>query len=274
MRATPTILLVALLAAGCVPKKRHEESLAEGERLRVEVEALTTRVSELEGDRTRLERELEASEAALEVTNRKLAEKIAEAGELKDDVEAMELALQAAELRKARADAALREYEQLVARFQGMIDAGTLEVKVIDGKMVVEMATDILFGAGSATLSTAGRASLEDVARVLASIPGRDYQVAGHTDSMPIATERFPSNWHLGAERAISVVQVLAEAGLSPDRISAASFAEYEPVDTNRTAEGRASNRRIEIIVVPDLSQLPGYQELEAITDGEGASPR
>ena len=106
------------------------------------------------------------------------------------------------------------------------------------------------------------------VAAVLASIPDRQYQVGGHTDSQPIATERFPTNWHLGSERAISVVEVLVAGGLAPERVSTASYAEFKPLDTNRTKEGRANNRRIEIVVVPDLSTLPGYEELEGLTQG------
>jgi len=260
--------LFLVLLVGCVPKARYDEALAEGERLRGEVEQFSGEASRLSDTVSRLEAELEASEAALEETNRKLAEKIALAGALQEDIDAMRAALQDAEMRKARADAALREYRDLVARFQALIDSGTLQVKVIEGRMVVEMATDILFPPGSATLSSEGARSLAEVASVLASIPDREYQVAGHTDSVPIATERFPTNWHLGSERAISVVEVLIKGGLAPERVSAASYSEFKPLDTNRTKEGRAGNRRIEIVVVPDLSTLPGYEELEALTQG------
>jgi chemotaxis protein MotB len=250
----------------CVPKGRYDDALAEQERLRGELEQSSGDVERLSDTVSRLETELKASEVALEETNRKLAEKITEAGALQEDVDAMRTALVDAEIRKARADAALAEYRDLVGRFQSLIEAGTLEVKVIEGRMVVEMATDILFAPGSATVSSDGSQSLKEVAAVLASIPDREYQVAGHTDSTPIATERFPTNWHLGSERAISVVEVLVGGGLPPERVSAASYAEFKPLDTNRTKEGRASNRRIEIVVVPDLSTLPGYEELEALT--------
>jgi chemotaxis protein MotB len=251
-----------------VPKGRYDDALAEQERLRAEVEQYSGEAARLADTVSRLESELRASEVALEETNRKLAEKMAEAGALQEDVEAMRRALQDAEMRKARADAALREYRDLVSRFQSLIDAGTLEVKVIEGRMVVELATDILFAPGSATVSTEGTRALNEVSTVLASIPDREYQVAGHTDSVPIATERFPTNWHLGSERAISVVEVLVAGGLAPERVSTASYAEFQPLDTNRTKEGRASNRRIEIVVVPDLSTLPGYEELEGLTQG------
>ena len=167
----------------------------------------------------------------------------------------------------------MQSFRDLVSRFQAMIDAGTLKVKVIDGRMVVELATDILFPPGSASLSNDGKAAIAEVAAVLASIPDREYQVAGHTDSAPIRTERFPSNWHLGSARAIAVTDLLIGSGLDATRVSAASYAEHRPVDTNRTKEGKAANRRIEITIQPDLSVMPGYDELKQLSGGETSSP-
>lgn len=261
--------LIALVLCACVPKGRYTEAMDESSRLAGEVERLQGIVADQDDSLRRLQSQVEASQAALEETNRKLAAKIAEAGALAEDIEAMKQALAEAELRKARADAALEAYRDLVARFQALIDAGTLRVKIVDGRMVVELATDILFPPGSSSLSRDGKQALTEVAEVLASIEGREYQVAGHTDDVPIMTERFPSNWHLGAARAIAVVRVLQRGGLGPERVSAASFAEHQPVDTNRTTEGKANNRRIEIVIVPDLSDLPGYDELEALATGD-----
>ena len=150
-------------------------------------------------------------------------------------------------------------------RFKAMIDAGTLTVKVVDGRMVVQLATDILFAPGSARLSKEGKEALVEVAGVLASIDGRDVQVAGHTDDQPISTASFPNNWYLGSSRAIAVTEVLIEGGLPSDHISAASYSAFKPTDTNETKEGRANNRRIEIIVVPDLSTMPGFDELQGL---------
>jgi chemotaxis protein MotB len=267
MRIVAVTIAIAMLAA-CVPKGRYNEALESNAELGAELESLQGQIADQQEQLIRLQSQAEAAQAALEQTNRKLAAKVAEAGALAEDIEAMKQALADAELRKARADAALESYRDLVARFQVLIDAGTLRVKIVDGRMVVELATDILFPPGSATLSRTGQAALTDVAAVLAAIPGRKYQVAGHTDNVPIATERFPSNWHLGSARSIAVVRVLERGGLSADRVSASSFAEFQPVDTNRTPEGKAANRRIEIVVVPDLSDLPGYDELESLSSG------
>lgn len=261
--------LSLVLAAGCVPKGKYDAAIHETHELYARIDGMNNVIAQMERDLASLQSQQRSTQAALDDANRRLASKVAEAGELQQSVVEMQRALEELELRKARAEQTLQSYRDLVGRFQAMIDAGTLKVKVIEGRMVVELATDILFPAGSASLSREGRQAIQEVASVLASIPDREYQIAGHTDDVPISTERFPSNWHLGAARAIAVTQLLTEAGLEARRVSAASYAEHRPIDTNRTREGKANNRRIEIIVVPDLSTLPGYEELEALSSGE-----
>jgi chemotaxis protein MotB len=217
----------------------------------------------------RLKTEIVATQTELDENKRKLAMKVIETGELEGDIETMQAAIRELQSRKDQAENTLTAYKDLLTRFQTMIDAGTLKVKVVDGRMVVALATDILFPAGSAGLSTDGQEAIEKVASVLASIPDRNYQVAGHTDDRPISNASFASNWHLGAGRAIAVTNLLVGGGLPTHRVSAASYGDTKPVDTNRSTEGRANNRRIEIIIVPDLAQLPGYSELRALADSD-----
>jgi chemotaxis protein MotB len=262
MRRLLLVSLVLSATFACVPKSKYDELLAENADLK-------SKVSSLEGDLEQLEAEKAALDAKLEETRRKLSSKVAEAGALAADIEEMQRALRELELRRAQAEASLQAFRDLVSKFQAMIDAGTLRVRVIDGRMVVELATDILFARGSATLSPEGKKTLAEVAAVLASIPGRDFQVAGHTDNDPIATEKFPSNWDLGAARSITVTRLLVDSGLPADRVSASSYADTVPVVANDTAEGKAANRRIEIVVVPDLSLMPGYDELQRLASGK-----
>ena len=251
--------LLIVVATGCVAKKQHELVVADLSGL---IEQQTLATDRCEAENEGLRAELSSTHSSLEAANGQLAVKVAEAGQLQQDVVTMQAALAEMNRQKALADQSMKQFRELVAKFQAMIDAGTLKVKVLGGRMVVELATDILFPAGSASLSKEGTAAIGDVAKVLASIPGREFQVAGHTDDRPIGTAQFPSNWHLGSARAIAVVDVLNKAGLGSERVSAASFAEYQPADTNRTPEGRSANRRIEIIVVPDLTGMPGYADL------------
>ncbi len=184
---------------------------------------------------------------------------------LQGSIEEMTAALADLEKRRAEAEARVQEFRSLLSRFRALIDAGKLTVRIVDGRMVVVLATDILFGSGSASLSKDGKAAITEVTTVLASIPRRVLQVEGHTDSVPIATAQFPSNWELAAARAITVSKMMIEAGLHPDRVSAASYADRRPVAPNDSSEGKAQNRRIEITIVPDLSTLPGFEELKKL---------
>ena len=255
-----------MLSSGCVAKKKYEELATEREDLLGRVDHLQAQAAGKDEGLRALQVDLSNTQAALAAANEKVALQAAKTGQLKENIERMQEALRELELRKAQSEASLAAYRELLDKFRAMIDAGTLRVRVASGRMVVEMATDILFPPGSATLSREGQGAIESVSEVLASIPNREYQVVGHTDDQPIYTERFPSNWHLGAARAIAVTRLLISSGLEPTRVSAASYAEHHPVDVNRTKEGRAQNRRIEIIVVPDLSQMPGYDELQGLS--------
>ena len=156
----------------------------------------------------------------------------------------------------------LAAFQELLQELRPLVESGMLELEVVEGRPVIGITADILFAAGSADLSEKGLDTLRQVARVLGKRTERNFQVEGHTDSSPIATEKYPSNWHLGASRAINVVQTMIDGGMPADRISAATFAEFKPVGSNDSPKGQARNRRIEIVLLPDLSDLPGYAEL------------
>ncbi|MEQ9447777.1 MAG: OmpA family protein, partial [Rhodospirillaceae bacterium] len=114
--------------------------------------------------------------------------------------------------------------------------------------------SEVLFSSGSATLGLDGQRQLADLARTLIDI-SRDIpaeidwilRVDGHTDTVPISTARFNSNWELSTARALSVVNFLIEQGVPPSRLAAAGFGEYQPLDPGNTPGARARNRRIEL---------------------------
>jgi chemotaxis protein MotB len=144
-----------------------------------------------------------------------------------------------------------------------MIASGQLRVRIQRGRMVVELSENILFDSGKADLKKEGQAALQEVAGVLASIADRDFQIAGHTDNIPIKSARFPSNWELSTARAVTVARFLASQSVPANRLSAAGYAESQPVASNDTPEGRAQNRRIEIVLMPNLDELPNLSALE-----------
>lgn len=114
----------------------------------------------------------------------------------------------------------------------------------------------MLFESGQGALTPEGKRTLSGVAAVLASMPDRHFQVGGHTDSQPIRLSPYASNWELSTARAIAVTSFLVAQGVDPRAISAAGYAEFDPVDTNATKTGMAHNRRTEISVEPRLEEL------------------
>ena len=281
MRLTiPTLAVTATLTGGCVAQKDYDALRKQFDDATSELTAAEKTEGDLRGllDRTTQEakerdEDLRAQIASLNdqlsqcdveriEQEQRLAKMLSDKGEMEASIEEMQEAL--AELRRRREaiERRVAAYQDLLARFRALIDAGALEVKIVDGRMVVQMQTDVLFPSGSAELSAEGAKAITDVSKVLADIPERRYQVEGHTDNVPI-TKKYPSNWELAAARAVNVVKAMVDAGLGPERVSAASYSEYRPTAPNDSASSRAKNRRIEIVVVPDLDELPGADELQ-----------
>jgi chemotaxis protein MotB len=117
--------------------------------------------------------------------------------------------------------------------------------------LVVRVLTDkLLFDSGQATLQPAGDPLLEEVATLLNVDKSHPITVEGNTDTQPIATSQFPSNWELSTARATTVVRFLIAHGVSAERLAAAGYAALHPVDSNATAAGRARNRRVDIVLM------------------------
>lgn len=276
------LLLAVVLLSGCVTQSTYDSLKTErdslDETLGEKNAALNARDETLKRRDARIV-ELEQALAAEQDKAKELGARIdrlvadragllRDRSKLQNSVEEMTAALVELEKRRSEAEARVNEFRSLLARFRALIDAGKLKVRIVDGRMVVVLATDVLFGSGSAALSKDGRAAITEVATVLASLPKRAFQVEGHTDSVPIATAQFPSNWELAAARAITVTKAMIDAGLPAGRVSAASYADKKPTASNDSAEGKALNRRIEITILPDLSTLPGFDELQKLDVG------
>jgi chemotaxis protein MotB len=167
------------------------------------------------------------------------------------------------ELRKWKSDAAKRmqTFRDMSKKLQKMVDAGKLGVRVRDGRLVMRLPQDVLFPSGSATLSREGELSLMEVVVVLRQFPERRFMVAGHTDNQPIKDQPYKDNWELSVARALVVTRFMVEAKMKPENIVAAGYGEHDPIGKNATPEGRKENRRIEIILLPDLSELPTLPE-------------
>jgi chemotaxis protein MotB len=131
-----------------------------------------------------------------------------------------------------------------------------LTVSVKNGKVYVSLQESLLFPSGSATVNPRGKEALGKLAQALNSNPDINVLIEGHTDSIPIKG-RYEDNWALSTARATAIVRLLtATYGVDPVRVTASGRSKYEPVDSNETPEGRAHNRRTEIILAPKLDEL------------------
>ncbi|HVW29636.1 MAG TPA: OmpA family protein [Polyangiaceae bacterium] len=186
-----------------------------------------------------------------------LAEKGTLAGALADTKARLE------ELRKSEAAIESRAalFRQLALRLHKMVDAGQLAVVLRQGRMVIRLPNDVLFDSGQTVIKSEGREALALVASVLQTIPARRFQVAGDTDNVPIQTARFPSNWELSTARAVEVVRFLTAHGMAPELLSASGYGEFDPIAPNDTEAGRRQNRRIEIVLQPNIDELVGVPE-------------
>ncbi len=132
-----------------------------------------------------------------------------------------------------------------------------LTVREEGGKVYVAMSDKLLFESGKAIVNAQGKNALGKLAQVLNKQTDIDVYIEGHTDNVPIKTAVFQDNWDLSVIRATSVVRILTETyGVQPLQIQPCGRGEFKPVDTNETAEGRARNRRTEIIMAPKLDKL------------------
>lgn len=232
--------------------------------------------NELEEENARLKDQLANLQQEHQGAETRLAELQQENEALRKRLEAMglsqeELERQLDEMRRREAAQRqrLQAFRRMLSQFRKLIEAGKLKVKIVRGKMIVELPEGVLFDSGKAELKDEGKETLTQVAKVLADIENREYLVAGHTDNVPIRSRRYPSNWELSAARGVNVAKFLAENGLPADRLAAAGYADTEPVASNETDEGRAQNRRIEIVLMPNVEELPDLSELEEELEDE-----
>lgn len=278
--ALPTVLAALALSNACVSKSKYqalearlqetESTLAqrskEAESLQTSLKSESTKASDLNKKASSLENTVTSVNKDKSMLESSLTQ-------VQTDNDKLRIALAELEKNKAETDRRVAEYQDLLIKFKSMIDSGRLRVRIVDGRMVVALNSDLLFRSGSSSLTSEGQKSVQEVAGLLQTLTDKGFQVEGHTDNIAISGGKFASNWELAASRAISVVKKMVDAGMPETRISAASYGEAKPAKTNETKEGRAANRRVEIAVVPDLSKLPGFEALNNLDATPAQAP-
>src|SRR5688572_29628447 len=230
----------ALLLGGCVTQETFEK--AQGEKAQ-EISALQAQRAALEQQMRDLQQQkstLEKDRAALE----------REQGQLRAQNEALEA--QKTQLLNA-SKKSQSQYDALVADLNQEVQKGQLQVRRYKDMLTVDVAEQLFFDSGRATLKETGKEVLKKVADAMKSYEDKAIRVIGHTDNVPITgglQKVFPSNWELSAARATTVVRFLQDSGIEPERLIATGRAEYAPVASNDSPEGRQKNRRIEITLI------------------------
>jgi chemotaxis protein MotB len=156
--------------------------------------------------------------------------------------------------------------DEVLAAMAPLVDADMIKVRRVSYWLEVEINTNFLFASGSATVAGDAIPAIQRLASLLKDA-GVRLQVEGHTDSVPISTAQFPSNWELSASRAASVVHLLAGYGIDPAAMAAVGYGEFRPVADNSTFEGRRQNRRVLIIV------MSGKEEDRELADARDEAP-
>jgi chemotaxis protein MotB len=159
---------------------------------------------------------------------------------------------------KEKADARMKAIDDIAKLFAKMIGTGDMKIVARRGSLVLSLPAEVLFPSGVADLSEEGKIKVLEVAFNLKKFPDRRFMVLGHTDVQPPQkNSQFPDNWALSTARALTVTRVLAQGGVNRKNLVVAGAGEYDEVAPNTSAAGMQRNRRIEIVLLPALNELP-----------------
>ncbi|CAN5907327.1 hypothetical protein BH11MYX4_BH11MYX4_40260 [soil metagenome] len=247
------VALLALGSGGCVSQGKYDEAVAKTETTRAQLGQTALALGRTNAELGKMNEQLAATRAEREKLEALLGAEsstsTARVAELRKRVDELKVAQAAAESRA-------RLFKDLTFRLKEQVDAGDLTIAVRDDRMVLQLPNDVLFDTGKTDVKPNGQKTLVAVAGVLAAMSERHFQVAGHTDDVPIHNERFASNWELSSGRALRVVHLLVDKGVPAGLLSAAGYAEMDPLAPNTTPETRKRNRRIEITVQPQIQEI------------------
>lgn len=253
-----------------VADNRELEGLlqAKSDSLSQSIGELRRKVADLEAENGRLRQESAALRKAQEEKSRQLGQVEGERDKVRQ-----ELAASRASTEKLQADFAAQKkaqqekvekvsatYEGLLEKMKGEIAKGEVTISELKGKLTLNMVDSILFDSGKSEVKAGGAAVLEKVVSILKDVRDKAIRIEGHTDNVQIGgalARQYPTNWELSAARAINVARYLEKQGIDRSSLAAVAFGETRPVVSNDTPEGRAKNRRIEIVLYPRAKLTP-----------------
>ena len=236
-------------------QQEYNTTKAGFEKLKTSYDALEANSSSALAENSRRNRELLAE---LDTKEKALLAEKARLDKLQHDLAARSKRVNELESMIAAKDAKMNALKNAISKALVNFEGKGLTVEQRDGKVYVSMENKLLFSSGSWAVGSEGRKAVEQLASVLAQNPDIAVLIEGHTDNVPYGgSGQLTNNWDLSTKRATAIVQLLLEnQGISAESLTAAGRGEFAPVATNVTAEGRARNRRIEVILTPKLDEI------------------
>ena len=266
-RPTTLFLLLSLGLTACgYSQEEWDQKVRENESLTNQLKAQTDAHKKSQSDYQEAVQEIDG-------LKKQLADRGANLDNLNQSLAEQRKALEEYARRTEQLDQIRKRFELLQTKLQKLTQLG-LKVEVRNNRMLIQLPGDVLFDSGQDKLKTEGSTILMQVADVIgkdADLSKRRFQVAGHTDAKPLAGGPFKDNWGLSTMRARSVLILLTSpldpktklgGGLSPANWSAAGYADTDPVASNDTDEGRKKNRRVELVVQPDVEEMLNLKSL------------
>ncbi len=268
-----TIATISLLVfTGCVPTRKWKQAEAELQSVRNDSAMQAAKIHDLQSNIAQLNQQVSDLKQQVGDLNNKTGMLSSDAANKQNllSKSQQELASQQKRLEQLQAlmDQQKRAIQAIRKKMSDALvgfDPKDLSVAIKNGKVYVSLQENLLFPSGSAVVNPKGKEALGKLAQVLNVNPDITVDIEGHTDSIPIRG-RYQDNWDLSVARASSIVRILTkDYQVDPIRVIASGHSQYDPVQTNSTSEGRALNRRTEIILSPKLDEL--YKLLESTDD-------
>ncbi|MBN4084812.1 OmpA family protein [Flavobacteriaceae bacterium AH-315-B10] len=250
-------------------QKEYDEAVAQRDKLQSDYNATKSNYENLKASYDALEENSSASIAEnakknrellaqLEVKEQALASENLRLETLKKELENRSRRVEELESLIAAKDAAMTNLKNAISRALSDFEGKGLTIEQRDGKVYVSMENKLLFSSGSWAVGTEGRRAVQQLGNVLGDNPDIAVLIEGHTDNVPYkGSGQVKGNWDLSTKRATAIVNILREnASINPENLTAAGRGEFAPIATNDTVEGKAKNRRIEVILTPKLDEI------------------
>jgi chemotaxis protein MotB len=246
---------------------------------RNEAAAATSTSSECQGSLKTLSDEAGKCKTEASSSGKQLTELTAEHAKVKNERDQLSKSLTVSKeelvaLREAKekAEARIKAIDEIHKQFAKMISTGDMKIVARRGSLVLSLPAEVLFPSGVAELSKDGEIKVLEVAFNLKKFPDRRFMVLGHTDTQPPQKDGpYPDNWALSTARALTVTRVLAQGGVNRKNLVVAGAGEYDALLPNTSKAGMQRNRRIEIVLLPALDELPPLPPSLDDQDGKDA---